>query len=58
MTAITVAAVITLLAAVLVPAVSELVRIRADRTNPLRELRIPTRRNQVLASASGSFAGF
>ena len=56
MTAITVAATITVLAAFLVPAVAEVQRIRAERANPIRKLRVQTRRNQVLlTTTSGSF---
>lgn len=58
MTTITVTATIIILSVVLVPAVAELQRIRAEHTNPLRKLRVPTRRHQVLAHASGSFVGF
>ena len=58
MNAITVTATIVILSFVLLPAVGELLRIRAERSNPLRKLRVPTRRHQVLAHASGSFVGF
>ncbi|MCA9685973.1 MAG: hypothetical protein KC431_11865 [Myxococcales bacterium] len=56
MTAITVTAAVFCIAAVLVPGLAELVRVRRDRANPLRRLRVRTRRGQ-LPSASGSFVG-
>lgn len=55
MTVITVVAALTC-TAVLMPAIAELVRARQDRHNPIRKLRIQTRRSQ-LPSASGSFVG-
>jgi hypothetical protein len=55
MTVITVLATIVCVA-VLMPAVAEVQRVRSERDNPLRKLRVATRRNQV-PSASGSFVG-
>jgi hypothetical protein len=56
MTAITLLATVVIVATVVFPALAELNRIHADRSNPIRLLRIPTRRNQVaLLTASGSF---
>jgi hypothetical protein len=58
MTVITIAAAVITAATIVLPALAELRRIHSDRNNPIRLLRIPTRRNQVLElSASGSFAG-
>jgi hypothetical protein len=48
MTAITTLATLVVLAVALLPAIGELGRIRTDRRNPIRLLRVPTRRNQVL----------
>jgi hypothetical protein len=55
MTVITVLATIVCVAA-LMPALAEVQRVRSERDNPLRKLRVATRRNQV-PSASGSFVG-
>lgn len=56
MTVITVAASIVIVAAIALPALGEVQRIRAERNNPIAKLRIPTRRHQVLSpSASGVF---
>lgn len=55
MNAITIVAAILCASVVILPALAELVRMSADRHNPIRRLRIPTRRNQVL-DASQSFA--
>jgi hypothetical protein len=48
MTAITTLATLVVLAVALLPAIAELVRIRTERHNPIRLLRVKTRRNQVL----------
>lgn len=57
MNAITILAAIVCITVVVLPAAAELARISADRSNPLRRLRIPTRRNQVQdMDPSSSFA--
>jgi hypothetical protein len=57
MNAITVLAAIVSVAVVVLPALAELVRVNDEQRNPLRRLRVPTRRNQVEElSASSSFA--
>jgi hypothetical protein len=48
MTAITTLATLVVLAVALLPAIAELARIRTERDNPIRLLRVKTRRNQVL----------
>lgn len=55
MTVITVLSTIVCVAA-LMPALAEVQRVRSERNNPIRTLRVATRRNQ-LPSASGSFVG-
>ena len=58
MTAITVAATVIVLAAIVLPVAGELQRIHAERTNPLAKLRIHTRRHQVEGmDPSASFSG-
>ncbi|NVB40758.1 hypothetical protein G6O69_23160 [Pseudenhygromyxa sp. WMMC2535] len=56
MNAITAIAAVVIATTALVPAIAELARIRRERSNPLRRLRVATRRNQA-PSASGSFVG-
>jgi hypothetical protein len=57
MNAITILATIVTVTVVVVPALAELGRILTEQRNPLRHLRVPTRRNQVRElSASSSFA--
>lgn len=54
MTAITLVAAIFCVSVVILPGFAELVRISNDRSNPIRLLRVQTRRNQA---ASASFVG-
>ena len=57
MNAITILAAIVCITVVVLPAAAEIARISAERSNPLRRLRIPTRRNHVEGlDASSSFA--
>ena len=56
MTTISLFVVVFCIFAVVLPGLAELGRVRSDHTNPLRRLRVKTRRSQV-PSASGSFVG-
>lgn len=51
---ITIAATVTCICAVVLPAAAEMQRVLEDRDNPTRLLDVPTRRSQVEAKARES----
>ncbi|EDM73693.1 hypothetical protein PPSIR1_34597 [Plesiocystis pacifica SIR-1] len=58
MTAIITLATLTVVTVALAPGLAELARMREEQTNPIRQLRVPTRRSQAEAlHPSASFHG-